>query len=76
MNSFIAFLAIDIHTVFDQLGVWGRWCNQSKKHPHAIILQSYRSESVFAINKLLSPFDGIEHVFGNHPGEFLISILG
>ena len=43
-------------------------------HLHAIFLQS-ANESVFAIHRLLSPFDDMGHVLVNHPREFLIPIL-
>ena len=39
---------------------------------------THLSDSGFVIDKLLSPFDGMEHVFGNHPREvfFYITIPG
>ena len=36
-----------------------------------VVALMHRSESVFAMDKLLSPFDGMEHAFGNHPRVFL-----
>ena len=46
--------------------MWGSRYNKFKKNIYYMLFL-YNHTQVFAIDKLLSPFDGMEYVFGNHP---------